>query len=140
MKEELGKLEKKLIPDDKKTQAALGDIRKEIKKDRIRYVFEKDIVSKFHERMTIENKFEWIPAMLEQPQSFEEYKKSAFNIIYETRKTIYILPLDSTITEEFLESCKNYCEAFYYGMNVKILKTKDVTTLGINTRGEEQIQ
>ena len=140
MKEELGKLEKKLIPDDKKTQAALGDIRKEIKKDRIRYVFEKDIVSKFHERMTIENKFEWIPAMLEQPQSFEEYKKSAFNIIYETRKTIYILPLDSTITEEFLESCKNYCEAFYYGMNVKILKTKDVTTLGIKTRGEEQIQ
>ena len=104
MKEELVKLEKKLIPDDTKTAAALGDIRKELKKDRIRLVFEKDVVSKFHERMTIENKFEWIPAMLEQPQSFDEYKKSAFNIVYETRKTIYILPLDTEITEEFLES------------------------------------
>ena len=86
--------------------------------------------------MVIKSSDEWIPATKEGPQSFDGYKASNFNDLYQDRCTIYIQPLDSSISDELLESCKLYCEAYYHGLSVKIRKHKDLTKMKIKNRHE----
>jgi len=40
------------------------------------------------------------------------------------RSKIYILVIDSSITPEFLQNLKVYCEAYYTGLNVEIMFPK----------------
>ena len=70
--------------------------------------------------MKIESPDEWIPSTQQESQNYDGYTVSGYNDLYQDRKTIYIQPLDKSITEEFLEECKMYCEAFFFGLPVVI--------------------
>ena len=62
------------IPNDEKTEYALGDVKKEIRNERIKLVFSKDLIDKYHDRMVIEDPDEWIPATQQDSQNFDGYK------------------------------------------------------------------
>lgn len=124
------------IPNAEKTKAALGDVKKELRSERIRMVFEDDVVSNFFERMVITDPGEWIPATQQDSQNFDGYKVCSFNELYQDRCTIYIQPLDSSVTQEFLAKCKLFCEAYYHGLPVEVLKHRNIKKLRVKSRGE----
>jgi hypothetical protein len=46
------------------------------------------------------------------------------NEITPQRKVIYFNVIDERITEEFLAKLKTYCEAFFFGMKIEIIRPK----------------
>ena len=132
--ERLYDLEDKLLPNETQMKKGLGDL-KEIGSKRVKLAFSKSIIDRF-DKMTIDDEYDWIARVKNKPQSFDSYVKSNPNKLYEERKTLYIQALDKSISPKFLEKCKEFCEAFYYGLPVKILKNIDISELNVKTRGK----
>lgn len=82
----------------------------------------------------IHDESDWIPSVKNKGESFDKYVEYKPNLITEQWQTICIQPLDKTITIEFMQICKKFIEAFYYGVKVEILKPMDVKSLGTHTR------
>ncbi|CAI2374251.1 unnamed protein product [Moneuplotes crassus] len=112
------------------------DGNKDLADPRAKAVFSQEFIEGRFDRMRILNSGEWIPCMENKPQSYPAYLKSNPNKLFETRKTIYILGLDESISMGFLENCRKYCEAFYFGLPVKILDNIDVKELNVKSRGK----
>jgi len=51
------------------------------------------------------------------------------------RKKIYIVPLEKSITKEYLEKMKTFAEAFFYGIQVEILGLVDIEAEKVKYRG-----
>ncbi len=61
----------------------------------------------------------------EPGQTFEDYQKpNVKNLVTKQRFKIYIFVIDPSISSEFLQKLKLYCEAFYTGMTVEIMTPK----------------
>ena len=123
-------LEATLLPTLKQMKEALGG-NKDIKDKRIQLAFSEDAIKGRFEKMTIEETDDWIPSMKNKGQPFSSYVSSKPNKVYEDKKTIYILALDKSISEEFLENCSKYWSAFFFGLPVKVLDNIDINELGV---------
>jgi archaemetzincin len=68
---------------------------------------------------------DWLRSNREIPQSFNLYNRPEVrNNITPQRKVIYFNVIDERITEEFLGKLKTYCEAFFLGMKIEIIRPK----------------
>ncbi len=68
---------------------------------------------------------DWLRSNRENPQSFNLYNRPEVrNYITPHRKVIYFNVIDERITDEFLEKLKRYCEAFFLGMKIEIIRPK----------------
>ena len=138
-------LEATLLPTLKQMKEALGG-NKDIKDKRIQLAFSEDAIKGRFEKMTIEETDDWIPSMKNKGQPFSSYVSSKPNKVFENKKTIYvvifnnlflyylliyILALDKSISEEFLENCSKYWSAFFFGLPVKVLDNIDINELGV---------
>jgi hypothetical protein len=81
---------------------------------------------------------DWLACQKESGQSFDKYDiHTTKNPVTIKRNKIYIFVIDPTIDQEFLNSLKLYCEAFYTGMVVELMlpKTSDfMKTFNIKNR------
>ncbi|CAI2372893.1 unnamed protein product [Moneuplotes crassus] len=130
----VNKLTKKFIPDDKKTEEALGDVEEQINPKRVQLAFSKKITEKYHKRKTVASIDDWIPSQKEEPESFQEYAESDYNKVSTESHTVYIQPLDTSMTKEFLSTCQKYCLAYFYPLPVVISKFRDITKSKIRNR------
>ena len=68
---------------------------------------------------------DWLMSHKEPGQTYEDYQKpNAKNTVTKQRSKIYIFAIDPTISEDFLSKLKLYCEAFYTGLTVEIMRPK----------------
>lgn len=128
-------LENELLPSIKEMKAGLGNL-KTITDKRIKLAFSTKITAR-HNKMTIEDEEDWIPSMKNKPQSFDSWLKSKPNRVTSERKTLYILALDKSISDLFLENCRLYCSAFFYGLPVKVLDNIDIKKIEVKSRGSK---
>ena len=77
---------------------------------------------------------DWLAEHKEAGQTFEQFKTSLRKVPTRVRHTIYILPLDTNISDDFLAYLHRYCTAFYHGLRVKILPKKAASSLGVPSR------
>eukprot|EP00070_Physeter_catodon_P048155 XP_028355049.1 archaemetzincin-2 isoform X4 [Physeter catodon] len=96
--------------------------------------------------ITLHSQSDWITSHPEAPQDFEEF----FNDLY--RKTpspqkhsIYIqciglLGNTRSISEEYVKWLKGYCEAFFYGLTVKLLEPVPVSATRCSFRINDNTQ
>lgn len=80
---------------------------------------------------------DWLWEHDEDGQTYETYKTLPINWIKPPKNVIYIQALEKQITSEFAANLKKFCEAFYFGVQVKIRKSIDVETLGVTKRINE---
>jgi hypothetical protein len=61
----------------------------------------------------------------ENGQTYDDYQKPGVkNLVTKQRNKIYIFVIDPSISADFLQKLKLYCEAFYTGMIVEIMTPK----------------
>ncbi len=77
---------------------------------------------------------DWLWEHDEDGQTYDVYKTYPINWIKPPKNVIYIQALEKRIEGEFIGKLKEFCEAFYYGVEVKIRKSVDVDSLGIKNR------
>ena len=53
---------------------------------------------------------------------------------------IYIIPLDVTMNEDFLLKLQIICSAFYTPLEVKIIKSVPLKTLGVTSRKNDGVK
>lgn len=80
---------------------------------------------------------EWLFEHDEDGQTYESYKNYSVNWIKPEKSVIYIQPLESDISPEFILKLKEFCEAFYYGATVKVMKVIDVEKIKVTKRINE---
>jgi len=90
-----------LLPSDKATELALGQPT-QIVALRSGLAFTDKVLHSRFERITIEEEDDWIPCVKNKGQTFDAYVKSKPNQVYQTKQTLYILPLDTSISAGFL--------------------------------------
>lgn len=74
---------------------------------------------------------EWLhSAKKESGQTFAQYKSVAPRSL---KRTIYLQPLE-TIPSDLLEFLTNYCEAFFVGMEIRVLEKVSLTSLKVPFR------
>ncbi|XP_029455183.1 archaemetzincin-2 isoform X2 [Rhinatrema bivittatum] len=89
---------------------------------------------------------DWIPSHPEATQDFEQFYRCPYRSIPSAKKrTIYIQPIgsfgDSRVTTEvYVHWLKDYCEAFYFGLAVKILEPIPVSNTGCAFRVNDHTQ
>ncbi|XP_053540970.1 archaemetzincin-2 isoform X3 [Ictalurus punctatus] len=77
--------------------------------------------------ITVHSDSDWISAHPEAPQDFQSFYSNPYRSTPDTgHKTIYIQTIGSFgdgagITEQYVEWLREYCEAFYNGLTVKLL-------------------
>ena len=64
---------------------------------------------------------DWIPSIKEEAESFWQFVDSEPNLLTAQKNTICIMSLDKSISKEFILKCKEFVEAFYFGIKVQIL-------------------
>ncbi|KAM9837760.1 archaemetzincin-2 isoform 1-T4 [Aulostomus maculatus] len=83
---------------------------------------------------------DWIPAHPEEPQDFEGfYRDPHRKIPSANQSTIYIQTIGSfgeagTLTEQYVEWLREYCQAFFYGLAVRLLPAVTVAQTGCSFR------
>ncbi|XP_015360334.1 archaemetzincin-2 isoform X1 [Marmota marmota marmota] len=81
----------------------------------------------------LQSQSDWIISHPEAPQDFEQFFSNPYRKIPSPEKhSIYLLAIGSlgntrVISEEYTKWLKGYCEAFFYGMNVKLLEPISVS-------------
>ncbi|KAG9350322.1 hypothetical protein JZ751_026676 [Albula glossodonta] len=79
---------------------------------------------------------DWISSHPEAPQDFQSFYSNPYrNTPIKGRKIIYIQTIGSfggveAVTEQYVGWLRDYCEAFYYGLVVKLLDPVSVSTTG----------
>uniref|UniRef100_A0A6I8ND01 Archaemetzincin-2 n=1 Tax=Ornithorhynchus anatinus TaxID=9258 RepID=A0A6I8ND01_ORNAN len=90
--------------------------------------------------ITLQSASDWISAHPEPTQDFEEFYRDPYRKKPTPQSnTIYIQAIGSfgesrVSTEEYVTWLKGYCEAFYYGMTVKLLAPVPVSVTGCSFR------
>lgn len=80
---------------------------------------------KLYEPKRILGSSDWLACHKEPGQSFEKYDvHTTKNPVTKERNKIYIFVIDSTIDQDFLQTLKAYCEAYYTGMIVELMFPK----------------
>nr|XP_034492483.1 archaemetzincin-2-like [Marmota flaviventris] len=81
----------------------------------------------------LQSQSDWIISHPEAPQDFEQFFSNPYRKIPSPEKhSIYLLAIGSlgntrVISEEYTKWLKGYCEAFFYGMSVKLLEPISVS-------------
>jgi hypothetical protein len=67
----------------------------------------------------IHNGGDWLMSHKEKNQTYDLYENTGVkNLVTPQRSKIYIFVIDPTITPDFIEKMKRYCQAFYTSMDV----------------------
>ncbi|KAF6297981.1 archaelysin family metallopeptidase 2 [Rhinolophus ferrumequinum] len=96
--------------------------------------------------ITVHSQSDWITSHPEPPQDFEEFFSDPYRKTPSPEKcSIYIQcigPLGNTqiISEEYVKWLKSYCEAFFYGLTVKLLPPVPVSATKCSFRVNENTQ
>ncbi|KAF3704589.1 Archaemetzincin-2 [Channa argus] len=83
---------------------------------------------------------DWIPAHPEKPQDFESFYKDSYRKIPSaSHNTIYIQTIGSfgdagVNKDRYVEWLREYCQAFFYGLSVKLLPAVSVAETGCTFR------
>lgn len=88
------------------------------------------------QHIIVQSASDWIASQPEEPQDFvsfyrDPYRKTPIS----SQKTIYIQTIGSfgdagAQTEQYVEWLREYCQAFFYGLNVKLLPAVSVAQTG----------
>ena len=107
----------------KQRQDAVKDGKVASKKDKTIDYLVKNIETDFWPK-TVESSNDWLKEHKENGQPFKRYQEGGPDISWVSarHKTIYLLPIDSSIEPDVIASCTKYCEAFYTGCDVKLLQ------------------
>ncbi|XP_006886319.1 PREDICTED: archaemetzincin-2 isoform X1 [Elephantulus edwardii] len=98
------------------------------------------------EPITLHSESDWIASHPENPQDFEQFFNDPKRKIPSTEKhTIYIQSIGSLgntriVSEEYIKWLKSYCEAFFYGLSVKLLEPIPVSATRCSFRVNENTQ
>ncbi|XP_034050518.1 archaemetzincin-2 [Thalassophryne amazonica] len=90
--------------------------------------------------ITVHSDSDWIPAHPEAPQDFESFYKDPYRKTPSaSHNTIYIQTIGSfeevgSLTDQCVEWLREYCEAFFYGLAVKLLPAVTVAETGCTFR------
>uniref|UniRef100_A0A8D2CU63 Archaemetzincin-2 n=1 Tax=Sciurus vulgaris TaxID=55149 RepID=A0A8D2CU63_SCIVU len=93
--------------------------------------------------ITLHSQSDWINSHPEAPQDFEQFFSNPYrNIPSPEKHSIYILSIGSlgntrVISEEYVKWLKGYCEAFFYGLTVKLLEPVSVSATRCSFRVNE---
>ena len=118
------------LPDDEMRRRALGAIAGT--PYRTKHVLK--VIPPFFEPINPPDEQDWLHNQEEMGQTFDTYLGQPHNVIDERRKRIYIVPLESSIPESFLERLRAYCQAFFFGVKIVKLKAIDVENKGVSCR------
>ena len=77
---------------------------------------------------------DWLWEHDEDGQTYDTYKTLPINWIKPPKNVIYIQALEKEISPEFIGKLRKFCQAFYFGVEVKIKKSIDVEKLGVTKR------
>ncbi|XP_036394707.1 archaemetzincin-2-like isoform X1 [Megalops cyprinoides] len=86
--------------------------------------------------ITLHSDSDWISSHPEAPQDFQSFYSNPYRSApIKGRKTIYIQTIGSfgsaeALTEQYVGWLRDYCEAFYYGLVVKLLDPVTVSATG----------
>ncbi|GAA6100986.1 archaemetzincin-2 isoform X2 [Tachysurus ichikawai] len=92
--------------------------------------------SRFFTAITIHSESDWIPAHPQAPQDFQSFYSNPYRKTPDPgHKTIYIQTIGSFgdgagVTEQYVEWLREYCEAFFYGLAVKLLPAVTIAATG----------
>ncbi|KAM9424242.1 archaemetzincin-2 [Pholidichthys leucotaenia] len=90
--------------------------------------------------ITVHSNSDWIPAHPEDPQDFESFYRDRYRKTpSDGHRTIYIQTIGSfgevdAQTDQYVEWLKDYCQAFFYGLSVKLLPAVSVSETGCSFR------
>nr|XP_006110625.1 archaemetzincin-2 isoform X1 [Pelodiscus sinensis] len=93
--------------------------------------------------ITLHSESDWISSHPEPTQDFEQFYNDPYRSRPTSEKsTIYVQPIGSfgdtkVSTEDYMKWLKDYCEAFYYSLTVKILEPVPVSHTGCAFRVNE---
>ncbi|XP_069849240.1 archaemetzincin-2 [Dipodomys merriami] len=96
--------------------------------------------------ITFQSQSDWIISHPEAPQDFEQFFSDAYRKTPTPEKhTIYIQSIGSlantrVISEEYIKWLKSYCEAFFYGLTVKLLEPVSVSATKCSFRVNDHTQ
>ncbi|KAM4844932.1 archaemetzincin-2 isoform 2-T11 [Thomomys bottae] len=96
--------------------------------------------------ITVQSQSDWIITHPEVPQDFEQFFSDAYRKTPTPEKhTIYIQSIGSlantrVISEEYIKWLKGYCEAFFYGLTVKLLEPVSVSATRCSFRVNDHTQ
>ncbi|XP_028376839.1 archaemetzincin-2 isoform X1 [Phyllostomus discolor] len=102
--------------------------------------------SDLFEPITLHSQSDWITSHPEPPQDFEEFFNDPSRKTPSPEKhSIYIQCIGSlgntrVISEEYIKWLKGYCEAFFYGLTVKLLEPVPVTATKCSFRVNDNTQ
>ncbi|XP_028991206.1 archaemetzincin-2 isoform X2 [Betta splendens] len=92
--------------------------------------------SHIFQAITVLSDSDWIPAHPEKSQDFESFYRDPNRMTPNANhNTIYIQPIGSIgvagfQTDQYVEWLRGYCQAFFYGLSVKLLPTVSVADTG----------
>uniref|UniRef100_A0A3Q0QS47 Archaemetzincin-2 n=1 Tax=Amphilophus citrinellus TaxID=61819 RepID=A0A3Q0QS47_AMPCI len=90
--------------------------------------------------ITVHSDSDWIPAHPEEPQDFETFYRYPYRQTpNESHSAIYIQTIGSfgevrAQTDQYVEWLRDYCQAFFYGLSVKLLPAVTVSETGCSFR------
>lgn len=96
--------------------------------------------------ITLHSKSDWINSHPEAPQDFEEFFNDPYRKTPSAEKhSIYIQCIGSlgntrSVSEEYVKWLKGYCEAFFYGLTVKLLEPVPVSATKCSFRINDDTQ
>ncbi|KAK6328261.1 hypothetical protein J4Q44_G00002390 [Coregonus suidteri] len=86
--------------------------------------------------ITVHSDSDWIPSHQEEPQDFQSFYSNPYSSMpIKGHSTIYIQIIGSfgeaeAETGQYVEWIRDYCQAFYYGLVVKLLPPVTVAATG----------
>uniref|UniRef100_A0A8C6TJT7 Archaemetzincin-2 n=1 Tax=Neogobius melanostomus TaxID=47308 RepID=A0A8C6TJT7_9GOBI len=92
------------------------------------------------QNITVHSESDWIPAHPEEPQDFEIFYRDQYRKTPNaSHNTIYIQTIGSfgdagAQTEQYVEWLRDYCQAFFHGLTVKLLPAVTVEETGCSFR------
>ena len=87
----------------------------------------------FHNPCPTPNENDWLFSHNEPGQTFSRFINSNYNKITPQRKTIYINPLQN-MDQNFLNCLLYFCKAFFFPLNVELIKIQSLNSLKISNR------
>ncbi len=118
------------VPDKKYREIAIGPLAGAP----IRMKKALNIITPMFEPIPAPEETDWLAENDEDGQTYEGYLSQQFNNVNEKRKVIYIQPIEKKIDKSFLDKLKQFTEAYYYGLEVRIRKVIDLDQLKVDSR------
>lgn len=117
------------VPDKEHRKWAIGSLAGE--KFAVKKYLESLIKLDLFEPIPAPQPGDWLFSQDEDGQTFDSFKSTPFNSLTESRRTIAIVPLEDSLSPEFMEKLKKFCEKFYPSpVKVEIFKKIPISSLG----------